>query len=78
MSESKRKYTPKLFMLTDAQAAFIVAEAERRDPARYGTRGVTRSQSPVMRDIVDFAIAFHPLFLHFVANRGESTASGND
>lgn len=77
MSESRRKFVPKLFLLTEDQAAFIVAEAERRDAARYGVRRVTRLQNSVVRDVVEFARKNQPLFLTFIATNGQKTTSGN-
>jgi len=77
VSESRRKFVPKLFLLTEDQAAFIVAEAERRDAARYGVRRVTRLQNSVARDVVEFARKNYPLFLTFVATDSHSATAGN-
>lgn len=76
MSESRRKYTPKLFMLTDAQIAFIASEAELRDPAIFGKRGA--SQNQVARDVVDFARANPILFASFVATCNHVATSGTE
>lgn len=76
MSESRKKYTPKLFMLTEAQIAFIASEAATRDPALFGVYGA--SQNQVARDVVDFARANPILFASFVATRNHVATSGTE
>mgnify|MGYP003451160330 FL=1 len=78
MSDERRKYTPKLFLLTDDQVSFILDEAKRRDPREYKTPGATRAQSGVARDIIDFARKNQRLFLSFVATRGHATIPRDD
>ena len=77
MSDDRRKYTPKLFLLTDEQVAFILDEAQRRDPRRYNSPGATRAQSGVARDLVEFARKYHSLFLTFVATDSQNTTDGD-
>ena len=77
MSDDRRKYTPKLFLLTDEQVAFILDEAQRRDPRRYNSPGATRAQSGVARDLVEFARKNYPLFLTLVATDSQNTTDGD-
>lgn len=77
MSDDRRKYTPKLFLLTDEQVVFILDEATRRDPRRYKSPGATRAQSGVARDLVDFARKHYPLFLTFVATHSQNATVDN-
>ena len=70
MSESRRLFNPRLFLITNEQDAFIRDEAVRRNPAKRGGR----EQNGVVRDVLDFAIANHPLFLSWLATRGTNAA----
>jgi hypothetical protein len=68
MKESRKKYDPKLFYLAPQHIDHIESEAKQRNPDNDGRR----EQSGVVRDIIDFAIAHHPLFLSWIATRGIS------
>lgn len=77
MSEpTRKKYTPKLFLLTSTQVAFIASEATKRDPAIFGVRGATQNQ--VARDVVDFARANPRLFAAFVATNSQRATGGKE
>ena len=72
MENPGQKVTPKLFMLSQENIAFVATEADKRDPKRYGKRGQSRAQSSVVRDALDFTKEHYSLFMAYLASRGNA------
>jgi hypothetical protein len=69
MSEfgSRQKYVRFQALITRAHRAFLEQDADDRYPPNDGQK---RNLSPALRDMLDFTEANYPLFLTWIASRG--------
>lgn len=72
MSESRKKYFQRPCYYTQRNLDFLAREGERRDPKYHGRR----ESSGIVRDALDFAEDQYPLFLTWLATRGNSATDG--
>lgn len=77
MAEGSRKQFVRLqALITEEQRAHLDADANARYPEemtknrRTDGTPIGRGLSPVLRDMIDFNRAHYPLFLQWIASRG--------
>lgn len=69
---SRKKYKPRLVLISEDDTGFVQIDADDRYPERHGPKQLRRNFNPALRDGIAFWRAHYPLFLRWIASRGET------
>jgi hypothetical protein len=72
MSESRKQFERVEILIRPDQLAAIQSDANTRYPKLHGRLKKRRNFNPALRDIIDFWMAHRPLFLSYLASRGQT------